>query len=464
MMMRIKNIAIGLVFLATSRSYAQQEFTLYHMNNIFQSSYVNPVGIPEHGISLSLPGISSIYAGAANTGFTVKSAFQGGNTLDLDRIVNDLNKVNYITTGASYDILGFRFKVHNYNISFSIRDILDFRFAYPRDVMQLFVKGNGAFIGKEADWDKFRIHGNFYRDVALGYTYHDPHSKWVYGGRLRFLFGMANISTKTSKTTFTTSDETYDLMLQSRIRVNTSGYKDEYDQSGYSMDGEQAAKDYLLNFKNFGLGLDAGVSYQFSKKLNLAANIKDLGTISWKTDTRNYEIDGTFEFAGLEIKDYSTTDTMLYFVENLPDSLAKLFDVKETKERYSSPLIAQTYFTANYQLFKHTKVSGTLFTEFFHGIQPGLFFGVTQQVGRGFDFTMTYSGFRNSWNNLGFGFTVKPGPVQFYMVSDNILGPLIWANVEGTTLPYNLRSSNIRFGFNVLIGKVREPDLQSSPK
>ncbi len=459
-----RHIACIVLLVIGSNVRAQQEFTLYHMTNIFQSSYVNPVGVPEHGISLSLPGISSIYAGAANTGFTVKSAFDG-NVLDLDQVVSDLKKVNYITTGLSYDILGFRFKVHNYNISLSIRDILDFRFAYPRDIMVLATQGNGAFIGKEGDWDKLRIHGNYYRDIGLGYAYHDPHSKWYYGGRLRFLFGIANISTRKSKSTFTTSDETYDLMLQSKIRINTSGYQTAFEQDGYIDDNkEQLAKDYLLNFKNFGIGLDAGVSYQFSKKVNLEANVKDLGFINWKTNPRNYEIDGTFEFAGLELKDYSTVDTMKYFLENLPDSLEKLFAVQESQEKYSAPLIAQTYLTANYQVLPHTRLSGTLFTEFFHGVQPGLFFGVTQNVGRAFDFTLTYSGFRNSWNNLGFGFSVKPGPIQFYMVSDNILGPLIWAKVEGTTVPYNLKSSNLRFGFNVLIGKVREPDLQTTPK
>ena len=62
----------------------------------------------------------------------------------------------------------------------------------------------------------------------------------------------------------------------------------------------------------------------------------------------------------------------------------------------------------------------------------------------------TYTIINRSYNNLGFGFNINPGPVQFYMVADNLFGAI---------KPQNARYAQLRFGINLIFGSEKTTEI-----
>ncbi|HPI45239.1 MAG TPA: hypothetical protein PLH91_08410, partial [Tenuifilaceae bacterium] len=78
-----------------------------------------------------------------------------------------------------------------------------------------------------------------------------------------------------------------------------------------------------------------------------------------------------------------------------------------------------------------------------------LTFGLQQGIGRWFNIIATASLNQRSFNNLGFGFMIKPGPTQIFIVADNLypaINPLYTTN------------ANFRFGMNWVFGRVKQPE------
>jgi len=88
-------LAVGLVMVIRV-AQAQQEFTLYHMPVLSQSTYLNLAAVPEHKFSISLP-IPSVFVGFNNSALNVKSFVDKNGTVDYQRFVDGLkDKKNYL--------------------------------------------------------------------------------------------------------------------------------------------------------------------------------------------------------------------------------------------------------------------------------------------------------------------------------------------------------------------------------
>lgn len=464
-MLKKINLFICAVVCFTGVLHAQQEFTIYTMNNLYQASYVNPTAVPENKIHIGLPGMSSIYAGVGQNFMTVKSFLTDDNTTRIQETIDEMPKLGLIGLNTSVDLFSFRINVmHDYNFSFHVRDIVDSRLATPADFYRFFWNGNGQFIGKTANFSKTRFDINHYREYALGFLLAHPEKKLSFGGRAKLLFGKINIDSRQNKSSFSTNEDTYAWEFENNFKVNTSGLSifETLDEGNESE--ETVARDYLLNTKNKGFGIDFGASYKFNDKLTFSANIKDLGFISWKDDVKNYETDQSTEFEGVGITEYSTGESIGEDIEEWVDTIPEIFTIEETSKNYKSWLHTQIYANATYQLFTDTKLVGTLFGEFYHGLRPGIVLGAEQRVGRVLNVTASYWGFNNSWNNIGLGLMVKPGPVQFYVVTDNVLAFVNRAKIgDFSYVPYSAKNVNIRIGLNLVIGKTREPEGQTRP-
>ena len=82
---------------AMQMGFSQNELTFPLLENVLQSSYINPAHVPEHKVSIGLPGISSMYFGATNTGFTfdqVAAPTTDGHRIKLNEIPGLLKKAN----------------------------------------------------------------------------------------------------------------------------------------------------------------------------------------------------------------------------------------------------------------------------------------------------------------------------------------------------------------------------------
>ncbi len=431
----------------------QSELTLGHLSSVYQASYINPAAIPDHKVSFSFPGLSSIYAGITHTGFSYYDIERARDTISLTKLADKVRKHNYVYSGANIELLHLRINVrNNYYISAHIRERIDERFAYPGDLVRLAVYGNGAYLGQTIDLSGLSIQAQHYREYAIGFAKEADKSPVSFGVRLKLLQGLANVSMRNKELSMRTDADMYSLNGGADGVLNTSLPVDIEDDS---TDTDIDVTNYLTNFRNKGLGLDLGMSYKVTDRLTVSGALNNIGFISWKTNVRNYRLAGESTFSGIDISDQLTEEDPDINFENYLDSLGNSFDYTKTSESYTTWLIPQLYLTAGYSLARKTDVFGTVYLEKFRRIRPAFSIALSQKVGKFLQGVVSYSYQYGSFKNIGLGLVVKPGPIQFYLAGDNVLGIID---------PLGARSVNVRFGINIVLGKKRSPLKQPTPE
>jgi hypothetical protein len=437
----------------TITSYGQHEMTLFHMNNIFQGSYVNPTLIPEQKVSIGLPGISSIYSNVYFSPFVAKDVevVKTNDTtyhLSMDKAINKMSRSNnYLNAGASIDLLNIRFKVRNVYVSLSASNVTNVRFNFPKDLFSLAWYGNAQYIGSSVDLKNLGLNGMQYNEYALGLTRGKDGGKFRYGVRLKFLQGLNNFYTAKSEGTIAIDDAFYTHTLSANMQAYSASVIP-YDSSNPTSN-ENLVK-AIKNFSNMGYGLDAGISYSPSKKWEITGAVNNLGSITWKTNAKSYVIDGTYEFQGISVDSLVNNGSVA--LSSYLDSLKNKFNLIETQStKYKTALTPSVYLSVSYSLGRNTKIALTGYSEFYHGLRPAGSVAFIQRAGRIINFVISYNVRKNSYNNMGFGLMIKPGPFQFYVVGDNML----------VLNPLNTNNFSVRSGMNLVFGKTRKPEMQT---
>lgn len=432
----------------------QSELTLGHLSGVYQASHVNPAVIPDHKVSFSFPGLlQSYYVGVTHTGFSYYDIERTRDTISLTRLADKVRKHNYLYGGANIDFLHLRINVRsNYYISAHIRERIEGRFAYPGDLVRLAVYGNGAYLGETIDLSGLSVQAQHYREYALGFTKEADKSPVSFGVRLKLLQGLSNVSLQNKGLSMKTEADMYTLNGGTNGVLNTSLPLDIEDDS---TDADIDIANYLTNFRNKGLGLDVGMSYKVTERLTVSGALNNLGFISWKNNVKNYRLTGDAIYSGIDISDQITKDDPDISFENYLDSLAESFDYTKTSDTYTTWLIPQLYLTAGYSLARKTDLFGTVYLEKFRRVRPAFSVALSQKVGKFLQGIVSYSYQYGSFKNIGLGLMVKPGPIQFYLASDNVLGIID---------PLGARSVNVRFGINIVVGKKRSPLKQPTPE
>jgi hypothetical protein len=463
-----KIIFIALVILSAGGVYAQTELTLPYLESVYQASYINPAVRPANNVSLGLPGISSVYSGITNSGFTFNQAtFVRNDSLIVspDKAFSKMGKQNFLFAGVGTDLFHLRVKARNMFFSLHAREHIDYRFNYPKDFFMAPWKGNGAYIGKQIDWSGLSMEANHYREYAIGWSDYNERKSLSYGGRVKFLQGLGNINWKNKKLGLTTSEDFYALDLVSEGQANTSlpVYQDEQTDSIKSIYPEDQWYKYFTNFKNKGFGIDLGAEYEHKEKWIFTGSLTNIGFITWKTNPRNYRIEGATDFKGFDPVEELYKDSTDW--DAYADSLANKFNYTKTRENYTTWLAPRLYLAAKYKLLPKTQAGLSVMFEKHQRIRSGISLGLNQQVGRWFETALTYSVQYKSWNNLGFAFMLKPGPFQIYFATDHIFRLTQFESKDGSTfsVPADAKFLNFRFGINLVFGKIKTAERQPLP-
>jgi hypothetical protein len=443
-----KKLFIFLILASTSvATFGQHEMTLFHMNNVFQSTYVNPTSIPEQKVSIGLPGISSLMSGVYLSPFVANDVkaqnSDGSYSINLDRAISKMSKNNnYLNTGVGIDLFSLRFKARNLYFSLNATNVTNIRFNFPKDLFSLAWYGNAQYVGSSVDLKNLGISAMQYNEYALGIARSKDGGKFRYGVRLKFLQGLNNFYTSKSEGSIAIDDKFYTHTLSANMQAYSSSVIP-YDSN--NIDFVKA----MTNFSNKGYGIDLGVSYSPNKKWAFTGALNNLGVITWTTNAKSYNINGTYEFKGLNLNDAINNGVSF---DEYADTLKKTFDVKEKSvDKYKTKLTPSAYLAAAYSLGKSTKIAVTGYADFYFGIRPAASVAFIQRAGRILNFVISYNVRKNSYNNMGFGLMLKPGPFQIYVVGDNML----------VLNPFNTNNFTVRTGMNLVFGKTRKPEMQT---
>lgn len=452
----MKKIKLSLLFLSLSlAAFAQQDLTMYNLNEIPQATYSNPSNQFNGKWFLGLPGLSSNYLSLSNSGFAYSDIIKKRNNdllLDFDALLGEIKDNNYLSFNTRIDLFSFGLSLNDRTqLSFSVSEVASLKLAYPKDFIRFIYEGNASFEDNSVDLDGIGVNLAHYREYAFGLS-HQLTQKLRLGARAKYLYGMENVYSRRTNISIFTDPNTFAITADADIDIRTAGFDNvDFEEEGVS--------NYLTGRGNRGMGIDLGANYDLNGKISLNASILDLGFIRWNDFTSKLTTKGNFTYSGIEVSafgDDDTTNRETSF-DRVADSLEEAFEVETTNgEAYSAPLTSRFMIGANYRLNERSFGGVILQSEIFNrSIKPSFTLHYNRKMTKWITLAASYSYINRSFNNLGIGLNFNPGPVQLYVVSDNLLGAF---------RPQHTRHLQIRFGINFIFGSEKSTELRSTFK
>lgn len=502
---KLLGVIILLFYFSMIASNAQMSNTLYHMKGVPQNNYFNPAFQPKCNIYIGFPALSSVAVGYDNNSLDFDDIiFKGSGefsdslitplhpSYDTDLFLDKLHDRLYISPEVGLSLLSFGFRTKEWYITFDLSDINSFRLSLPKDLFGILLQGNGAYMGKTADFSDFNVDINYYRQYSVGVSKNFTNNLSV-GLKGKLLFGKANLSFDNVDIGLYTDPETYNLLVHSKFNLNSSGPTEFADSLGNPVDilyaswleslisgdidfslFEGTDASFLLEHgNNIGFAVDLGAEYRFGDRATVSASVIDLGFIKWKEDVYSFMQDGKFEFTGVDIGDGLLNDdfdsTMDAQFDNLGDSIVDIFELKSSNDPYTTWLPTKIYIGGTYTITPYLNVGLLSRSEIYNGkLRQSLTLSANTLLANFFSLSLSYSMMNYSYNNLGIGMAIRGGPLQLYFVTDRI--PFRYSTLEfsdngsTTNIPmfFDQRTLNFRFGLNLTFG-CKEKGLKDKP-
>lgn len=440
--------------------FGQKNFSLYNLQGTPQAVYTNASFIPKSKIYLSLP-LGMMNMGVSNSGFSFNDLFTKRSddslVINTQEVIDGLDDLNYLNLENSIEFFGLGLKVRDMYLNFNVSSKVQANFIYPKGLLQFALEGNGKnFIGQRASMDGIGINLNAYTEFGFGVS-KEINDKLTIGGRLKFLSGIANIITRETRLGIYTDPETYALTIDGFADISSSNISQFYEDTVLSMSAKMKnLQSSILNFDNKGIGLDLGATYKISDKVSVNASLVDLGTIRWGSNVTSYKTDEfEYTFEGVNLNEYfaEDQDSSNRAIDNLKDTIPKIFNYEENNEAYSTSLYTKFYIGGNYQINKIFNVGGVLLNEFVMGrYRPGISVSGNVALKSWFAATLNYSIYNKTFSNIGVGVSLRGGPIQFYIMTDNVLA---FTNI------LNAKTVNLTGGLSIFI---KERDKKKKDK
>lgn len=462
-----KNSLLFLLVLTSITSFSQKNFTLYNLKGTPQAFYANPSFTPKAKLYISAP-LGMVNLGVTNSAFSFDELLthnlaDSSYTINVKDVVGNLKKSNFLSVESNIELLGLGYKMKDMYFSFSATNKFQFNLNYPKDLLRLALEGNGSYLGERASLDGLGVNLNSYMEYAFGAT-KEINDKLTLGGRLKLISGIANINTKKSEIGLYTDAETFALTIDGSAEIQTANSLF-YLDSNYIFDKKEIINNSLI-FANKGIGIDIGGTYKINDKLSINASVLDLGSITWKTNVSNYKSNNiNFKFEGVDVNEL-ISDTSSNPGQNFQDTLTKIFSYDENYEKYTTFLNTKIYLGANYQLTKQINAGALLFNEFIKGkYRAGFSISMNASLKSWLAASMNYTIYNGSFSNIGLGLSMKGGPMQFYIMSDNVLS---------LVKPFDARNVHVCLGMSIFLKEkenkkkeenldVKEKDIEIKP-
>ena len=429
----------SLLLFCTAISFAQQNMTMYNMAFLPQCNTLNPA-LQYFGTGVvGFPFLSSTGISMSNSAFKysdlVKRSADDSLYLDPANMISKMKDENFINTSFTNELLTFGLKIKNSYFGLSATEKVNVQFTYPKEMIEFLWKGNGAMLGEEVVFN-FGVNATHYREYALIYSTAIK-KNFHLGMRLKYLYGMENVSTNNSQVSLYTDANSLAITAKSMINVNTSGIEENtFDDFNLN--------EYAFGRKNTGFATDFGFAYNIDKKINFTLSVLDLGKIRWTSHIANYKSkneNSEFTYYGVDLNEFlSDSSSANEIFQDLIDTLHSSFEIKTTQRAYETQLPPQIYFGTSYNLNQNNNVAFLLHSGKFAGkFHTDYSVSFNKAVGKWLNLALSYSVINKSFDNIGTGIVMKLGGFTYYFVSDNIYG---------TIYPTRSKNINARAGIN----------------
>jgi hypothetical protein len=427
----------------------QQNRTLYNLHEVPQSSLLNPAVPLPCGWTIGVPILASIHLNYGNNFSTFNQAFTnvGNNNYvtNLYEMEKNLHRRNFINSELHVQLLELGYRRGYWSYMFTIIDKNNINGTIPQDLFTLVLHGNSAFEGQEISTKGTGVYQTYYREFAFSIAKDNSDESGIsWGIRGKLLFGKLNVSTLQPSLALTTDGTTFNLAFDGEMRARTSlpvYYTIENNRpKDQVVDESQDAMSILMNRKNPGLGFDAGIIVPLSDELRFSASLVDIGFIMWRSNLHNYRAFGNFRYQGVLNDNINTVNYLDELKQALQDSLKMTTDTKGYNTWLAPKLLTGIHYTPSGPFaFSATADVEKLRTKWVTGVNASASVETLDNMKLIVSLAHQY----NTAGQVGAGVVLGKHPLQFYAISDNVLG-MMW--------PKSARNINLRFGFNIMPG------------
>jgi len=461
---------------------AQNRQLLYDFQEVPQSLMLNPGMKVSQNWHAGIPVFSGLYFQAYTSGVTVNDLFANDGvdftTKVRERAIQAMGRKDDF--GSTSQIEGFNVGFRGRNrpddyYSFGMYGEFDIISYWPKDLAELAYEGNGGDnIGRAFDLGDLKLRGDMVNVFHFGIN-RKVDRELTIGARVKLyssIFQFQSLGNSGSFRTVQGLDNIYRTILEADMVLQTSGIQEFYETADDETSGSRRedlvdlfTKRVLLG-GNLGLGLDAGFTYQLNPQTSITGSILDLGFIYNSGDVWNYSFRGRTSTEGISVflpEDIDQVDNDLW--RKLIDEIEEAMPYGENSSSYLSFRPLKAYGSIRYDYgepkgglfdcdcdirpgrrpmreYYRNSLGGQLFLmKRPRGIQAALTAFYQKRLGRVLSLRGSYTIDKYSWTNLGLGLNLQAGPINLYVLGDNLLG---YSNIADS------HYASLHFGINIL--------------
>ncbi|MFN0200844.1 MAG: DUF5723 family protein [Bacteroidia bacterium] len=427
--------------LMLSPLFAQQELGLHFMTNIWQSQETQPAYFTPKKVVIAFP---SSYYNFSNSGFSLNKLFLKTNdslSISPDNLLSNLKTENYLRGNLSVAplALGLRFGNLQFGLSTAVKTSM--YAAYSKDMVGLFLQGNGKYIGQTVNMGvDFAV--SAYSEIGLSGAYRflkneKGEERLAVGAKIKYLNGLADFSVSPNhkEISLYTDPEFYAITLKTDYQIQSSMIA-----IGDSTDLAFSSNSIKSFSNNNGWGLDLGASFQITDKWNVSASVIDIGQIHWKENTKTFKSAGQYEYSGVTFNQLVKGGESVDF-QALGDTLRETFQFKGAEAKnYTTSLPTKYYLSTTYKPLSFLRIGGLFYGESFHKkFNPAL--AISGNLEWEIGSIGLVASYRNGRiGNLGLNAALTWGWFQLFVASDHVIGLIA---------PDATRNANLRGGMNL---------------
>lgn len=444
--------------------FGQNRELLYDFDEIPGALMLNPGMKTPYQWYAGVPGLSGVAINAGSSGVTVHDIFADDgvdiNVKIRNNMLNSMTKRDELSGSFQINLLqgGFRGANNSRNFySFGWYLEGDAIGYWPKDLADLAYDGNADQLGRRYELEHFKTRSELVSVFHFGIN-HILNPKITLGARAKIYSAPLFASSSTNDGYFVTNQGQRNIFSHTLVAdmiARTSGFKEIESILDDDTVDETAALRSLLTRRallggDLGIGFDLGFSYDIDDAWVVTGSLLDLGLIFHSSDPYNYTLNGNVTTEGVEvILPDALVDPDAEFWEDLVDDIEAMVPFEEDSESFISFRPVKLYGSLRHNFGKplsnvglrsmdcncYDMASGSrrLVTytnsaglQVFainrpRGPQTALTAFYVRRLGRIMALKATYTADKFSMTNIGLGVNLQAGPIQLYLMADNLL-------------------------------------------
>ncbi|MFT6370308.1 MAG: hypothetical protein ACJAWH_001391 [Maribacter sp.] len=450
--MRIRYYIFLLLVLFCASLSAQNKQVLYDFNDIPQALMVNPGMETDFQWYAGVPLLSGISGYAGTNGITVNDIF-ADDGLDINDKVRGL-MINGLTTRDEFsqalkvDLFNGGFRSPYSNIFYSFGAYLEMAniLYWPKDYIILAFDGNANQLNTRFNLGDLKTRGSTVAVYHFGIN-KKINKKLTAGARAKLYSGITDFNSTNNKGYLVNNEgqnNTIATTLSADMQFRNSGFGALSTAEDQGTLANTFVKRAIFG-GDLGLGMDLGFTYHLNERTAITGSVLDLGFIYHSGNVYKYNLKGNATIEGIQINVLQElADLNRDFWQDLVDDVEELIPFETTNSAYvtfrptklnasirhdfGAPIGSEeacdcgTDGSNNRTVKYRNGIGGQLFAiNRPRGPQVALTGFYLRRFGRFMTIKGTYTIDKFSSTNVGVGINLQAGPVNFYLMGDNLL-------------------------------------------